>query len=309
MAHRAPGARSTGVRPTLYMTLGLPASGKSTWARELMATRPKGSVARINKDDLRAMLHNDAWDGPATEVHIETARDALVTAALLDGADVIVDDTNGAPRHETRLRQLAALYGADFEVKSFMDVDLHECIRRDAARTGRAHVGEKAVRDVHAQFRGRKGAVEPLRPQPYKADPALPTVSIFDVDGTLALTGARNIFDESRVSRDLPNEPVVAIARMILDNGGDIVVMSGRSDACRQDTQAWLDKHVAPGLPLFMRTSGDKRQDMFVKFDLFTAHIAGKYGVDMVFDDRDQVVLLWRRILGLNCFQVAEGRF
>jgi len=37
---------------------GLPASGKSTYAKELVA---KGNWKRINKDDLRAMLDCSKW--------------------------------------------------------------------------------------------------------------------------------------------------------------------------------------------------------------------------------------------------------
>ena len=35
----------------LIMTLGLPASGKSTWAKELVA-KSGGQIKRVNKDDL-----------------------------------------------------------------------------------------------------------------------------------------------------------------------------------------------------------------------------------------------------------------
>ena len=37
-------------------------------------------------------------------------------------------------------------------------------------------------------------------------------------------------------------------------------------------------------------------------------HINGKYNVLGVFDDRDQVVSVWRS-LGLTCFQVNWGNF
>ena len=40
----------------IYVTKGLPASGKTTWANEKVSTG-EGKIININKDDLRSMLH------------------------------------------------------------------------------------------------------------------------------------------------------------------------------------------------------------------------------------------------------------
>lgn len=40
---------------TVYITKGLPASGKTTWAKEKTTSFPN-SYKRVNKDDLREML-------------------------------------------------------------------------------------------------------------------------------------------------------------------------------------------------------------------------------------------------------------
>lgn len=45
------------------------------------------------------------------------------------------------------------------------------------------------------------------------------------------------------------------------------------------------------------------------KKELFEAHIARKFYIEFVLDDRDQVVDLWRNELGLTCFQVNYGDF
>ena len=50
------------------------------------------------------------------------------------------------------------------------------------------------------------------------------------------------------------------------------------------------------------------RKDSVVKQEMFMAHIAMKYNVLYVLDDRNQVVQLWRS-LGLKCLQVADGAF
>ena len=43
----------------VLVLIGLPASGKSTWAHDFIERNP--NWIRINKDDLRSMLHNGVW--------------------------------------------------------------------------------------------------------------------------------------------------------------------------------------------------------------------------------------------------------
>ena len=57
-----------------------------------------------------------------------------------------------------------------------------------------------------------------------------------------------------------------------------------------------------------MRTPKDNRKDCIIKRELFDAHIKGKYYIDFVLDDRNQMVDLWRS-MGLTCLQVADGNF
>ena len=44
----------------LIITKGLPASGKSTWARQKVK-ESNGTLKRINKDDIRAMVEDSKW--------------------------------------------------------------------------------------------------------------------------------------------------------------------------------------------------------------------------------------------------------
>jgi predicted kinase len=131
------------------MTRGLPASGKSTWARAKQAGSPPGSVKRVNKDELRAMLDAGKWS-PENEAYVVAVRDQIVASALAGGKDVIVDDTNLAPEHETRLRQLARENDAAFELVDFTNISPEECIQRDRVRA--ASVGEKVIREMWQQF-------------------------------------------------------------------------------------------------------------------------------------------------------------
>jgi hypothetical protein len=87
------------------------------------------------------------------------------------------------------------------------------------------------------------------------------------------------------------------------------VFCSGRSDDARPATEAWLKEHVGvPYEALFMRATGDQRRDSVVKAEIFDREIRSRYHVVGVFDDRAQVVRMWRA-LGLTVFQVADGNF
>lgn len=274
---------------TLFMTLGLPGSGKSTWAKEYVNGHAPGSVVRINKDDLRAMMF-DAKRGKGTEAQVLAARDAMVVTALRAGLDVIVDDTNIRVVHEKKLRELAASYGAAFVVQDFTDVSVTTCLTRDAGRSGRAHVGAAVIETMARQLRERPTVNEWVAATVYVAPQDAPTCVLVDIDGTLAHMHNRGPYEESKVGDDHPDAAVVQLVQDLLAAGERVIVMSGRTDGCRQDTQAWLDRHVAPGLPLLMRAQKDGRPDSVVKRELFEKHIAGRFAVRFVLDDRAQVV-------------------
>lgn len=152
-----------------------------------------------------------------------------------------------------------------------------------------------------------KLAERPATWQPYEPTPGLESVYLVDIDGTVALKGDRDIYDGSKAHLDTPNQPVVSIIRR-LQADHRIIYMTGRSEEHRHVTTQWINKYRLHHDALHMRPIGDNRRDDIVKHELFNAHIRGKYNVAAVFDDRDQVVRLWRD-MGLTCFQVADGNF
>jgi predicted kinase len=280
---------------TLIITRGLPASGKTTKARQWVAVDPVRR-ARVNCDDIRAQLHDAAYvkqsdDTAGTERTVQAVRDATITALLKRGIDVVSDDTNLPTRTARDLRRLAMLAGADFEVWDLADVPYEECVRRNNAREGRARVPDAAMLDMYKRF--VKGKTHPLplpaeTPSdasgvvPYVPPAGAPSAVMVDIDGTVALMCGRSPYDETRVHEDGANAAVIAAVRA---------------------------EHVAvPYEALHMRAEGDMRKDSIVKVEIFDREIRDKYNVIAVFDDRDQVVDAWRA-LGLAVFQVAEGDF
>lgn len=275
---------------TLTMCSGLPASGKSTWARQQNAVR-------VNKDDIRAELVQTGWTwSNKNEKDVIKIRDERIANALREGRDVISDDTNFAPVHRYRLKQLAQQHGAKF-VEKFFTIDVEEAIRRDTERE--KPVGAVVIRKMAAQYLPRLIV-------PYVENPVLPWCVMCDLDGTAAIITERSLYDGAKCNLDMPNNAVRSVLQRMEDF--DIVYMSGRDDAHRNVTQDWLYYHRFPDGALHMRKTGDKRKDSIVKGELFDAYVRGKYNVLFVLDDRNQVVDYWRSI-GLTCFQVAPGDF
>lgn len=141
-------------------------------------------------------------------------------------------------------------------------------------------------------------------------DETLDRIVIVDIDGTVALKHPdRDIHDYHMVHLDLPNLPVIKTVQALMNERHKVIFVTGRKDDCREETRMWLSKYFGTRYKLFMRKSGDNRPDWVVKYEIFQEHIQDQYRVLCVFDDRDQVVHLWRRLLKIPTFQVADGDF
>ena len=291
----------------LYMTKGLPGSGKSTWAKSKVEELGTNVVKRVNKDDLRAMLDNGKYS-KGNEAFVLQVRDMLVSAALAEGKHVIVDDTNLDPKHEQRLREIARIYNVVFELVDFTHVHLTTCIKRDSERV--ASVGKKIITQMYNRYLNTTADINHSSACYAVQDITLPEAIIVDVDGTIAHHGERSHYDYSRVLEDAPIDPVINFIDMLqyMPMSPRVIVVSGRDDCCYADTVAWLDKQCIIFDELHMRVTGDNRSDDIIKEEIYNKHIKGRYNVLAVFDDRNRVVDMWRRN-GLLTFQVWYGDF
>ncbi len=279
----------------VLILVGLPASGKSTFAKNLLS-KYKGQWVRTNKDLLREMLHDSQWS-KANEKFIIQLRDTIILMALEEGKHVVIDDTNFGP-HIEHIKELVK-GKATVEINdSFLQVPVEECIKRDLLRP--KSVGKDVIMEIYNKY-----VKPPVQPPGY--NPNLPDAILVDMDGTLALLNGRNPFDASTCEQDLPNKPVLDTV-LVWQEKTQIIIISGRTDDCRIQTERWLEKHGVKYSALYMRKTGDYRKDSIIKEELYGENIANKYNVRFVLDDRQQVVDMWRS-LGLTVFQVAEGNF
>lgn len=303
----------------LVICRGLPGSGKTTLAK-VWVVKDIANRARVNRDDLRSMLHYGVWMGRDTEPKIVAARNVLIETLLRAGVSVVSDDTNLPQQVARELARLGRRLGAEVSIWDLTDVPVDECVRRDAARD--RTVGEDVIRGMQKRYLGGKryplplptDAEETAPVEAYVPDDTLPAAWLVDLDGTLALMDGRGPFDWKRVGEDTVNEAVrdlvlaLSTAHDLHPSAPKIVILSGRDESCRFETELWLVENEIPCDALYMRPAGDMRKDAIVKLELFREHVAPSYHVRGVLDDRDQVVEMWRS-LGLTCAQVAPGNF
>lgn len=141
---------------------------------------------------------------------------------------------------------------------------------------------------------------------------------VFDIDGTLADCSHRLHYIHPRPAKDWraffaacdqdePIEHMIDLAYALYETA-HVVIVSGRSDECKEKTEAWLSKHGVIYDAIYMRKAGDHRDDDVLKSELLDQMLADGWRPIMAFDDRDRVVKTWRS-RGVPCAQVAEGNF
>ena len=289
---------------TIEFLKGLPASGKSTYAKEKV--RNNQEWVRLNKDDMRAVFHGGKWNRTREQDIIQT-ENYLLNLFMSANKNIIIDNSHFAEKHLERVKNIVVLHNKQFDNKykieindSFCDVTYAECVARDAARKN--PVGSSVIFNMWRTY--ISPPVERVNTE------QLEEVYICDIDGTLSLSFNRGWFDWDKVGQDIVNTPVGTTVKSLMSFHRFIYV-TGRDGSCYDITKDWLIRNgffLEGDSLLYSRAAGDNRKDSVVKKEIYDNHIKGKYHVISVFDDRTQVVDMWRSI-GVPCFQVNWGDF
>ena len=300
----------------LLILVGAPGSGKSTFARYFLRT--EDNWIRVNRDDFRWMQFGDSLMIPFYEERISKMVEASVLTLLKSDTNVIIDATNTSLRTIQDMIHTYTEY-ADISFKVF-DLPVDELVKRCDKRyeeTGKfisKSVVERNVANLKHTLEKFDFAPIPRKVQVATTsyatqDKNLPKAVICDLDGTLSLLNGRDPYNAATCDNDLLNAPVAAALKMAKQQGYQVILLSGREDKFREPTVRFLDKHQIGYDLLLMRTSNDFRKDNIIKRELFEGEIQGKYFVEFLLDDRNQVVDMWRKDLHLPCFQVNYGDF
>lgn len=290
--------------PRLTIMKGLPASGKSTRAHEIM--KEQGNTVRVNADLLRTMLHFDKFTGPNERI-TNDVMELLVDYLYDKNLNVIIDNTNLNPDVYKKWKEKGHKLGAKIHTE-VMDTDVSECLIRDGSREKSvgAHVIYRMAFQHKRYMDGQK-------------------VIICDLDGTLADLEHRRHFVAGKDKKDRDwhgffeamdddtlREDVAAMVMAELKPDVKLILVSARPEKYRERTMNWLAKqgqlfpHDFPSfVTLLMRPDNDSREDSIVKKEIYEKYLK-HLDIVKVFDDRPRVIRMWRE-LGLEVEDVGTG--
>jgi predicted kinase len=122
-------------QPTLFLTVGLPGTGKTTAARRLEVER---GALRLTKDEWIKALYGDDNPAPATAV-VEGRLIRIGLRALELGIDVVIDFGLWSREERCALRQAAADLGAAVVIRYFDLPSIEQRTRLDRRLTDSPH--------------------------------------------------------------------------------------------------------------------------------------------------------------------------
>lgn len=270
----------------IILTRGLPASGKSFWAKQYVNQDTNTII--VTKDDLRLMFANTN----SREKKVLKLRNEITRNALANNKTVIWADTNFNPIHKATAETIADEFkGSEVSVIDF-PVDVEICIERDKSR-GDKSVGSKVIWDMYWKN---------IASVYYETqDLSLPKAVICDLDGTIAKMSDRSPYDWDRVDEDTCDEMIKIMIKNFHLLGYKIFFLSGRQKKALEKTQSWLkDNDLAlDNVSLILREEGDNRDDTVFKLEVYRKDIKPYYQVSLVLDDRPKMVRMWKR-MGFN---------
>jgi phosphoglycolate phosphatase-like HAD superfamily hydrolase len=138
---------------------------------------------------------------------------------------------------------------------------------------------------------------------------------IFDLDDTLADNSHRmhmmqaGLWDEyfSACPHDPLIEHVAECANALHAYGYALVIISGRSENVREETEAWLTKHLKCYFSMiYLRKQNDFRANSVVKLEALADLRSRDFEPLMAFDDQPATCAMWRAA-GVPCAQVRAA--
>ncbi|ANM46439.1 polynucleotide kinase [Morganella phage vB_MmoM_MP1] len=295
----------------IIMTVGAPGSGKSTWAKEFCEANE--NAKEFNRDEIRCKFSgcklSEYRYNKSNEKEVLNRQKTGVALWLGQNENniAVISDTGATSKSRNRWIEFVKELGGEIEIEyKVFDVTLEELYRRNL------HRGDKAVPN-HRIYQLYQEVQWFIHGKPdWSKNEMLPKAIIVDIDGTIADNTKRNPHDLDSLHKDQPRQNVINHVNMMYQAGITVLITSGREkgddDKHEIATRKWLDKYNVEYDKLIMRENKDSRKDNVVKKELFYKHIADRYNVLYVLDDRQQVVDMWRT-LGLECWQVNTGNF
>lgn len=113
----------------LIVMMGLPGSGKSTYAQHLQ----ERGWTRLCPDDIRMCLHNESFHAPA-EPFVWATAELAARSLLLSGHRVVIDACNVSAKRRAQWLSVAGAFGLEAEMV-VMDTPRDRCKQLNEGRT------------------------------------------------------------------------------------------------------------------------------------------------------------------------------
>jgi len=286
------------------ITVGISASGKSTWAEKFVNENKNWVI--VCRDEVRKSYHEETNETTFSwrvynwknEPRITEICDEQITHYSNLGRNIIIADTNLNKFFREEREEMLRSLGYEVELKIF-DLFLYDALIRDSQRQN--PVGQEVISKQYFQFCSQfKKQVE--------HHPFAPNAIIVDIDSTLSEnTSGRSIYDYSRVGEDSLKENIAQIVRrMSIDH--KIIILSTREEYSRENTKKWLIANKIPFDAIFLRENKDYRPSYVVEEEIFRNKIEGVYNITFVLDDNKKVLIMFNSI-GLQTLSVGKNVF
>lgn len=313
-------------KPKLIIMSGLPGSGKSYTAKEIV-DNDKNSV-EINRDSLRLELFGKLNIGRKNEKKVTEEQHKRIKKALEQGKQVIDSNTNLNPMFIDQLVKIAKEFNAEIEHMP-INTPYETCLERNSKREGFEKVPQDVMDKMHKQgyyngnmkklvLSGERSALIPeektkgkILTENYSTRqkekyPILDKEKIVfvDLDGTLAdmrLASDLSFYHSKRnfklfhtLAEKAPvNQEVLEFIQELREKEYSIFAVSGRNDKYAQETIKFLENIEAPISELMLRNEFDMRSDIDTKRDILEEVKEKGYTIKHCIDDRQQIIDLW----------------
>lgn len=189
------------------ITIGVSASGKTTWATEFVKENPEYFI--VCRDDLRKEYYEKTHSNEKFSWKVWNMKwEKKITAMFWDsigrhaeaGMNIIIADANlNKDRLKNLKSSLEELGYSDIEIKEF-PISFEEACKKDALREN--GVGFQVIAKQFEQL-------NKIKKQQYVQNDLNEYAVIVDIDGTIADNSHRSNFDYNNVKKDKPIDEII----------------------------------------------------------------------------------------------------
>ena len=253
----------------LIMLQGLPACGKTTWAMQQLT---EGNYIRVSLKEIEEQMTEKNSKKKISNA-LKIRNDLLENIMKNRTSNIILDDYNLSIISQRAIEKLCQKYNYNFELKSFLDIPINECIKRDLKREN--SVGPKRIQKLYNKY-------------------LAPT---FQRNLELSWKKKRCIvFCLDSVPRLEPSYLFTLIIDSIKETYGDyyvdLIILSNEHEKRRIELVSWLEKHLINIENIIMKPDDNFSSASDFKISKM-AELEKEYGVLGIFETDNTLASLW----------------